>query len=275
MNNTELKGKTSLVTGASSGLGADFARELASRGSDLILVARREDMLKAVQREIQEKQGLKVESIVMDLSTEDAPQALYDRVKSSGKTVDILINNAGFGLYGEFIDLPWERERELIQTDIITLVHLTKLFVKDMLARNYGRILQVSSIGAHQPSPTYAVYSAAKSFVLYFGEAINYELRKSNVRCTVISPGVTATEFLKVAGQKPSLYQRLTMMQSPAVTRIGIDKMLQGRSSVVPGFSQFSSRFEHPFNPVSDVRHVRLSLHDNFLTGASRQRFVI
>ena len=105
-----------------------------------------------------------------------------------------------------------------------------------MLARNYGRILQVSSIGAYQPSPTYAVYSAAKSFVLYFGEAINYELRKSNVRCTVISPGVTATEFLKVAGQKPSLYQRLTMMQSPAVTWIGIDKMLQGRSSVVPGF---------------------------------------
>ena len=106
MNSTELKGKTALVTGASSGLGADFARELASRGSDLILVARREDMLKAVQQEIQEKQGVKVESIVMDLSTEDAPQTLYDMVKSSGKIVDILINNAGFGLYGEFIDLP-------------------------------------------------------------------------------------------------------------------------------------------------------------------------
>ena len=236
MNSTQLKGRTALVTGASSGLGADFARDLASRGSDLILVARREDMLKAVQREIQERHGVMVDGIVMDLSTEEAPQVLYDQIKAIGKTVEILINNAGFGLYGEFTDIPWERERELMQTDLITLVHLTKLFVKDMLARNYGRILQVSSIGAYQPSPTYAVYSATKSFVLYFGEALNYELRNSNVSCTVISPGVTATEFLKVAGQQATLYQRLTMMQSPAVTRIGIDKMLQGRSSVVPGF---------------------------------------
>jgi short-subunit dehydrogenase len=236
MNGMELIGKTALVTGASSGLGADFARELASRGSNLILVARREDKLKEVQMEIREKHGVQVDTILMDLSVVDAPQSLYDQIKASGKTVDILINNAGFGIYGEFKDIPWEREREMMQVDIITLVHLTKLFIKDMLARNYGRVLQVASIGAYQPSPTYASYSAAKSFVLYFSEAINYELRRSNVRSTVISPGVTATEFLRVAGQKPSLYQRLTLMQSPVVARIGIDKMLQGRSSVVPGF---------------------------------------
>lgn len=235
MPDRELEGRTALVTGASSGLGADFARDLASRGCNLILVARREDLLKGLQAEIGKQYGVQVDYYSMDLSTEDAPQALYDQVKAAGKTVDFLINNAGFGLYGEFIDVPWEREREMLQLDIITLLHLTKLFVRDMVARNYGRVLQVSSIGAYVPTPTYASYSAAKSFVLYFGEALNYELRKTNVRCTVISPGVTATDFQKNAGQELTLYQRTTMMQSPVVTRIGIDKMLQGRSSVVPG----------------------------------------
>ncbi len=235
MNTTGLRGKRALVTGASSGLGADFARNLAARGCSVILVARREDLLKSLQQEIRDQHGVEADCIVMDLSREDAPQALYDQVKASGKAVDVLINNAGFGLYGEFIDIPWEREREMLQLDIITLIHLTKLFVRDMIARNYGYVLQVSSIGAYQPSPTYASYSAAKSFVLYFGEAINYELRKTNVHCTVISPGVTATEFLKVAGQEPTLYQRLMRMKSADVAQIGINAMLRGRSSVVPG----------------------------------------
>jgi short-subunit dehydrogenase len=123
----------------------------------------------------------------------------------------------------------------MLELDILTLVHMTKLFVKDMVARNFGHVLQIASIGAYQPSPTYATYSAAKSFVLLFGEALSYELRKTKVRVTVLSPGVTKTEFFEVAGQKPTLYQRLAMMESPAVVRIGINAMLRGRPSVVPG----------------------------------------
>ncbi len=119
---------------------------------------------------------------------------------------------------------------------MITLTHLTKLFVKDMVARNRGHILQIASIGGYQPSPLYASYSAAKSYVLNFGEALNYELRKTNVRCTVLSPGITKTEFLQVSGQQPTLYQRLTMMTSADVARIGIESMLKGKSSVVPGW---------------------------------------
>ena len=230
-----LQGTYALVTGASSGLGVDFARQLAARGCNLILVARREQQLRAVQQEISARYGVDVAIIPMDLAQPDAPQTLYDQIMASGKTVDVLINNAGYGLYGRFTEIEWEREKNMLELDIITLMHLTKLCVKDMVARNVGFVLLVASIGAYQPSPLYASYSAAKSFVLNFGEALNYELRSTNVRCTVISPGITATEFLQVSGQQASLYQRMAMMQSADVTRIGIESMLKGKPSVVPG----------------------------------------
>ncbi len=236
MKESLIRGKWALVTGASSGLGVDFARTLAAQGCNLILVARRADLLLQQQQEISSSYGVQVMTIPMDLSLPTAPQELYDEIKQAGKTVDVLINNAGFGLYGSFTSIPWERERNMLELDIITLVHLTKLFVQDMVARNFGFILLIASIGAYQPSPLYATYSAAKSFVLNFGEALNYELRGTNVKCSVLSPGITATEFLKVSGQKPTLYQRLVMMQSADVARIGISNMLKGRPSVVPGW---------------------------------------
>ncbi len=242
-----LNGKTALVTGASSGLGADFARQLAALGCNLVLVARREDQLRAVQDEIKAQHPVEIEVVPMDLVVGDAPQLLYDRFKTSGKQVDILINNAGLGIYGEFLEIPWERERDMLELDIFTLVHMTKLFAGDMVRRGSGYIMQIASIGAFQPSPTYASYSAAKSFVLYFGEALNYELRKTNVKCTVLCPGVTRTEFLQVAGQSPTRYQRLTMMDSKVVARIGIEAMLRGKSSVVTGrfnaMMAFATRF--------------------------------
>lgn len=232
---TLLQGKTALVTGASSGLGTDFARILAEHGCDLVLVARRADRLKELQRQITAMRPVKVHAVAMDLSAPSAGQALYDRIQDLGLAVDVLINNAGFGIHGNFVDIPWEREHEMLELDVVTLVHLTKLFVKDMVVRHFGYVMLVSSIGAYQPSPTYATYSAAKSFVLYFGEALSYELRRTNVKVTVVSPGVTATEFLQVAGQKPTLYQRLLMMPSERVARIGIEAMLKGKPSKVPG----------------------------------------
>ena len=161
----------------------------------------------------------------------------------------MLVNNAGFGIYGEFASVPWEREKAMLDIDIITLTHMTKLFMQDMLKRGSGYILQVASIGAYQPSPTYATYSAAKAYVLMMGEALNYELRHSGVSVTVISPGVTATEFLKVAGQSPSLYQRMMMMDSSSVARIGIESMLRRRPSVVPGVMNNVAAFTTRFMP--------------------------
>jgi short-subunit dehydrogenase len=224
-----------LITGASSGLGVDFATILAERGCNLVLVARREDRLRALAEELTHKHGVQAHVIAMSLAQLGAAQGLYDRIRALHLTVDVLINNAGFGIYGPFTEIPWEREEEMLRLDIIALVHLTKLFVRDMLARNFGYVLQVSSIGAYQPSPTYATYSAAKAFVLSFGEALNYELRATNVKVSVLSPGVTATEFLQVAGQRKSLFQRLSMMQSRPVAEIGIAAMLRGKPSKVPG----------------------------------------
>ena len=235
-NDLLLQGQTALVTGASSGLGAEFARQLAACGCHLILVARREDRLQNLRWELLAKHPVEVTVFTADLAETDAPQKLYSDIKAAGLSVDILINNAGFGIYGEHAAIPWPQERQMLMLDILAVMQLTKLVLPEMLQRNSGYILQISSIGAYQPSPAYAAYSAAKTMVLYFGEALNYELRKTQVSCTVLSPGVTASEFLQVAGQKPTLYQRLVMMQSPKVVRIGLKAMHKRRPSVVPGW---------------------------------------
>ncbi len=234
-NENPLRGRTALVTGASSGLGAAFARELASRGCNLVLVARREDLLRQHAAELGAAHGVAASVVALDLGARDAPQALYDRLAAEGVAVDVLVNNAGFGLYGPFLRIDWERERAMLELDIVALVHLTKLFARDMVARDFGYLLHVASIGAYQPSPLYASYAASKAFVLSFGEALSYELRRTNVRSTVVSPGVTATEFFQVAGQRPTLYQRLTMMSSAQVARAGVEAMLRGKPSVVVG----------------------------------------
>lgn len=235
MSNRTLQGKWALVTGASSGLGADFARDLAGRGCNLVLVARREENLRTLQGELTGRHGVQVEIVPMDLAKKDAPLRLYEKTREMGIAIDVLINNAGFGLFGEFAGIPWERERNMLELDIIALVHLTKLFVRDMVDRQSGYILQVGSVGAFQPTPVYATYGAGKSFVLSFGEALGYELRHTGVSCTVLSPGATATEFMKVAGQELRPFQQMFLMDSRKVVRIGIDGMLQRRHHVVPG----------------------------------------
>ncbi len=234
MADASLKGRTALVTGASSGIGEWIARELAARGASLILVARREDRLQTLAKELDEKHQVACEVIASDLGRSGAPQALFERLQ--GRAVDILINNAGFGLHGQFADLPWARQREMLEVDVVALTHLTHLFVGPMVARGYGRILQVSSIGAFQPCPSYASYGAAKSYVLQFAEALNVELAGTGVSCTALCPGVTVTEFFQVAGQKPSKLQRATQMTAEEVARIGVQAMLRGKGSVVPGW---------------------------------------
>jgi len=249
MDKQKLQGKWALVTGASSGLGVDFAHDLATRGCNLLLVARRQERLETVAQEIMADYGVDAKVIAMDLGTPNAPQRLYDKVTEMETAVSVIINNAGFGAFGKFIDIPWEREETMLNLDIVTLVHLTKLFVKDMVANDFGFVLQVASIGAYQPSPLYASYAASKAFVLSFGEAVNYELRDSNVSVTVLSPGVTKTEFLDVAGQETTFYQRMMMMESKDVVHIGINAMLKGKSSVIPGFGNWLGAWSNRLIP--------------------------
>ena len=231
MGETTLDGRHALVTGASSGLGADFARELARRGASLTLVARREALLHALREEL----ATEVDVVALDLTAPGAPDELLRRTEAAGRPVDVLVNNAGFGLYGEFSQLDWERQRSMLEIDVLVPVHLTRLFLPGMLDRDLGFVLNVASIGAYQSTPLYATYSAAKSFVLSFSEALSYELRRTGVRVTAVSPGIVATEFLRVSGQRATRYQRLAMMDSPTVARIAVDGMLGGRPSLVPG----------------------------------------
>ena len=245
----ELEGRTALVTGASSGLGVDFARELGDRGAALVLVARREGRLHDVALELRQRCKVRVDVLVVDLGQRGAAQSVFDDLQGRGIDVDILVNNAGFGAHGDFIDLPWDREEQMRNLDILALVHLTKIFSVPMVARGWGRILQVASVGAFQPCPTYASYGAAKAFVLNFSEAFHFELRGSGVSCTVISPGATATEFLDVSGQKPTLVHRLTMMTSASVGRIGVRSLLAQKVSVVPGLVNKLAAFSARFTP--------------------------
>jgi short-subunit dehydrogenase len=251
MTEHDLRGTTALVTGASSGLGADFARELAARGcGTLILVARRTELLAQVQAEIVASYpDCTAELVTMDLTEPDAPDRLFAWTQEHDLTVDVLVNNAGYGLYGTFLDLDWEREQAMLTLDITVPVHLTKQFLPGMVDRDRGYVLLVASIGAYQPSPLYATYSAAKAFILSWGEALNYELRATKVRVSVVSPGVTATEFLKVAGQRPSRYQRMAMMQSRDVVRTAVDRLLKGQPSVVPGLLNSVMVFGNRFIP--------------------------
>ncbi|UCB44604.1 MAG: SDR family oxidoreductase [Spirochaetota bacterium] len=225
-----IEGKYALVTGASSGIGWDIAKILGEKGCNLIIVARREDKLKELQKLITTNNKVDIKTISMDLSVQESPRALYEKVKQFGINIDILVNNAGYAIHDMFLNIPWENEKSMLNLLILNLVHLTKLFAKDMVKRDFGYILQISSVGAFHPVPNYTTYSAAKSFVLNFGNSLNYELKKTNVSCSVLCPGVTETEFQKVVGeQKETLFQRLTKMPSRRVAQIGIKNMLKGR----------------------------------------------
>ncbi len=236
MSPSPWKDRTALVTGASSGLGADFARHLARDGVNLVLVARRTEALETLKAELASYTTVQVDLLSMDLGAPGASERLYQTVRDMGLRVDVLINNAGFGLYGEYMAIPAEKERAMIELDVLVPMALTRLFGQDMLTRREGWILQVASIGGYQPNPLYASYGAAKAFILNWGEAVHHEWRHSGVRVSVLSPGITATEFLKVSGQKATPYQRLVMMDSPTVTRVGLKALAKSKASVVPGF---------------------------------------
>jgi len=234
-NKAELIGKWALITGASSGFGVDYAHILAKLGMNLIITARRTEKLGQLKSEIIKKYPVQVIVESLDLALPDAPLKLSRSLKEREIDTEVLINNAGYGIYGEFIHAKWQETQKMLQVDIMALTQLTKIFSDEMVERGSGHILLVASIASYQPTPTYATYGAAKSYVLNFGEALNFELKNKGVNVSVLSPGITATEFLKVSGQKATIYQRLMMMQSYPVALIGVNSMFKGVPSVVPG----------------------------------------
>lgn len=231
----DVREKWALVTGASGGLGAEFARQLAQRGAHVVLVARQAEPMQALARTLQERFGTRTVVEALDLSAVSAVEQLKTKLDEAGIAVDVLINNAGFGVFGEFVDQPLTRIDAMLKLNVLTLTALTHVFAADMVRRRSGYILLTASIGAFQATPLYAAYSASKAYVLLLGEALHEELRPRGVTVTVLSPGVTATGFFGVAGQTPTPYQRLLMMSPEAVVGIGLDALMRGRASVVSG----------------------------------------
>lgn len=224
-----------IITGASSGIGLEIARLLATRGHPLILVARRRDRLQALATELGAAHRVPVEVIDLDLARPDAPMALHDAVRSAGHRVEILVNNAGFGLQGRAIEQDFATVEMMVRLNVLSLTHLTTLFARDMVALHHGYILQVASAAAFLPSPYVATYAATKHYVKAFSEAMRYELRRTGVSITTLYPGITRTEFNTVAGARTPPLMNLSILSADAVARIGVRAMLRRRRAVVPG----------------------------------------
>lgn len=217
-----------LITGASSGIGRDMARYLSTKGYDLILVARRIEPMEELKKEL----NTNVQIIQLDISTKENCYELYNKTKN--ENIDILINNAGFGIFGEFEEVDLEKEINLINTNITAVHILTKLYIKDMIKRDSGNILNVASIAGFMPGPLMSSYYASKNYVVALSRAIQKELKKkkSNVKLSVLCPGPVTTNFNNVAGVKFNLKS----ITSEYAAKYGIDEMLKGKKVILPTF---------------------------------------
>lgn len=241
---------TALITGASSGMGRDMARYLAELGYDLILTARREDRLLELKDELN---NVNVEVIPLDLSKAENCFQLYDMTKD--KNVEFLINNAGFGAYGKFVDVPLEKELELIDTNIKALHILTKLYIKDMIKKNKGYILNVGSAAGFLSGPTFSSYYASKNYVVRLTEAIHEEMRRDriNVKVSALCPGPVNTEFNKVA----NVNFAVGGLSSEYAAKYAIDKTLKGKMIITPGKLMKLAKFGEHF--LSEKMLTRMS----------------
>jgi len=224
-----------LVTGASSGFGEEFARQYAQRGHSLVLVARRLDRLEKLAEGLRRQFSVEIVVEQVDLSDISAVFQLHRRLHERGVAIDILINNAGHGLQGAFIDSKLDAALAMVQLDIASLTALTHLFAQDMRARGRGKILLVASLLAFQGVVNFAVYSAAKAYVLRLGEALHREFKRDGITVTSLCPGMSDTGFAAAAKQKVTPGLKLLMMQPAPVVRAGIRALDAGRISVVPG----------------------------------------
>jgi len=244
-----------LITGASAGLGVEFARQCVARGDEVILVARRKDRLNALAAELG-----KAQVISADLSKPKAAAELLKEIRSRRLWVRTLINNAGFGLRGRFDALPLDRQLEMIDLNIRSLTALAHAVIDDMRAHGGGSILNVASTAAFQPGPNMAVYFATKAYVLSFTEALHEEWKDRGIKVSALCPGPTRTEFGDVAGIKTlGQFDRLAMDATPVV-RAGLDGLDANRAVVIPGAMNKAGAWSTRFAPRSMVRKIAGSL---------------
>ena len=243
--------KVTLITGASAGLGVEFARQLSKRGHRLVLAARRKDRLEALAKELGNARATAI-----DLSKSGSAAKLLADLEAAGEQVEILVNNAGFGLIGRFAELDAKRERQMIDLNVGTLTDLCRAVAPALIKRKSGRILNVASTAAFQPGPNMAVYFATKAYVLSFTEALHEELKPHGVHVSALCPGPTRTEFGEVAGFGGNgMFDRVAM-ESPEVVAAGLDGLDRNRAVVVPGLANKIGAASTRFAPRSVVRRI-------------------
>lgn len=225
-----------LITGASSGIGREMAKQLAAQKKNLLLVARSEAKLAALQQELQQQYGVEAEYFLFDLSEPRSATDLYTLVKERNYLVTGLINNAGFGTYGHFTEMPLDKDEEMIAVNITALVGLTKLFGADMVKRGKGSIMNVASLLSFLPFPYYSVYSATKSFVLAFTETVAAELQGTGVTVTALCPGTVETAFHTDAMRQTNAMHANKPMPADVVARAGVQLFLYGKGKKIVGF---------------------------------------
>ena len=254
---------TALITGASNGIGLELARIHAANGDDLVLVARSANKLSEIKAELEQKHRIKVIVLAKDLSTRDAAQDVYNETNRAGININYLINNAGFGDFGMFTETDWHKEQQMIDLNITCLTQLTKLYLKDMVKRGNGKIMNVASTAAFQSGPTMAVYYATKAYVLSFSEAIDNEVRDKGVTVTTLCPGATESGFQAAAAMENSaLVKDRKLPSSKEVAEYGYRAMMKGKTVAIHGLLNYIMANSVRFLPRSIVVKVTRKIQD-------------
>jgi uncharacterized protein len=244
--------KTALITGATTGIGFEFTKLLAADGYNLVLIARDEQKLRQIAASSQTKFKVSVKIYPKDLSVNSRIEDVVRQIREDVGTINILVNNAGFGISGPFVETDLSRELEMIQLNVVSVVILTKLFAREMAQRRHGKILNVASTAAFQPGPFMTIYYATKAFVLSFSEGLAEELKDSGVTVTALCPGPTATEFSKRAElEKSRLFKGglIPVLDPATVAKIGYEGLMKGQRIVIPGLMNKIGAFAPRFIP--------------------------
>jgi uncharacterized protein len=255
-------GKTALVTGASSGLGMELAKLFAADGHDLVLVARRRDLLEGLAAQLRAAHGVAATVIADDLADAGAPRRIFDDLAARALEIEFLVNNAGFGTNGAFASLDLAREMNLVQVNITAVAHLTGLFLPGMVARKSGRILNMGSTAGFQPGPFMASYYASKAFVNTFTESLAFELRGTGVTATVCCPGATWTGFSDIAGTSRSRLFKQGATSAPFVAQHAYRAMMAGKPMSLPGWRAKLGLFLLRIGTRGTVRAVTARLNE-------------
>lgn len=249
--------KSVLITGATSGIGYELTHAFATEKYNLVLVARSKEKLETIKKELEKQYQISVEVIPKDLSVKDAPEEIYETLFANNKRIDILVNSAGFGDFGDFVDSNWNKQYSMIQLNIVAVIHMTRLFLKPMVERGNGKILNLASTAAFQPVPFQSIYAASKAFILSYSEALSKELKDSGVTVTALCPGATQTAFYDVASlQNSKAFKTLKVAQARDVASYGYRELMKGRPVVIHGFINRLLTFIIRFIPRNLTREI-------------------